>query len=147
MYRENLRHKSFTRRTAILGAGQLVVFTVLAGRMYQLQVLESDRYKLQSDENRINVRLLPPPRGRIFDRFGTLLAGNRENYRVLVVVENMPDVERTLAVLSRLIPLDEADLQRIKRDVAKRRRFVPVTVREHLDWPPPISRKLAGSPP
>ncbi len=134
MYRENLRHKSFTRRTAILGAGQLVVFTGLAGRMYQLQVLESNRYKLQSDENRINVRLLPPPRGRIFDRFGTLLAGNRENYRVLVVVENMPDVERTLAVLSRLIPLDEADLQRIRRDVAKRRRFVPVTVREHLDW-------------
>ena len=80
MYRENLRHKSFTRRTVILGAGQLTVFAVLVGRMYQLQVLESDRYKLQADDNRINVRLLPPPRGRIFDRFGTLLGGNRENY-------------------------------------------------------------------
>ena len=81
----------------------LVVFTALVGRMYQLQVLESDRYKLQSDDNRINVRLLPPPRGRIFDRFGTLLAGNRENYQVLVVAENTPDIERTLAALGRLI--------------------------------------------
>ncbi len=134
MYRENLRHKSFTRRTAILGAGQFAVFTVLVGRMYQLQVLESDRYKLQADDNRINVRLLPPPRGRIFDRFGTLMGGNRENYQVLVVAENTPDVEQTLAALGRLIPIDEKDLLRIRRDVAKRRPFVPVAVREHLDW-------------
>ncbi len=134
MYRENLRLKSFTRRTAILGAGQLTVFAVLAGRMYQLQVLESDRYKLQADENRINVRLLPPPRGRVFDRFGTLLAGNRENYQVFVVAENTPDVEGTLEVLGRLIPIDEKTLKRVRRDVAKRRPFVPVNVREHLDW-------------
>jgi len=134
MYRDNLRDKNFTRRTAILGAGQLTVFAVLSGRMYQLQVLESDRYKLQADDNRINVRLLPPPRGRIFDRFGTLLGANRENYQVLVVAENTPDVEQTLAVLGRLIPLDEKALRRIRRDVAKRRPFVPVTVREHLDW-------------
>lgn len=134
MYRDNLRHKNFARRTAILGAGQLTVFAILAGRMYQLQVLESNRYKLQADDNRINVRLLPPPRGRIFDRFGTLLVGNRENYQVLVVAENTPDVEQTLAVLARLIPLDEKALLRIRRDVAKRRPFVPVTVREHLDW-------------
>ena len=134
MYRENLRHKSFSRRTAILGAGQLTVFAVLVGRMYQLQVLESDRYKLQADENRINVRLLPPPRGRIFDRFGTLLAGNRENYQVFVVAENTPDVERTLKMLGRHIPLDDKELQRIRRDIAKRRPFVPATVRENLDW-------------
>ena len=134
MHRENLRHKNFTRRAAILGAGQFAIFAVLTGRIYQLQVLESDRYKLQADDNRINVRLLPPPRGRIFDRFGTLLGGNRENYQVIVVAENTPDIEQTLAVLGHLIPLDEKDLLRIRRDVAKRSPFVPVTVREHLDW-------------
>ncbi len=134
MYRENLRHKSFTRRTVILGAGQITLFAVLAGRMYQLQVLDSDRYKLQSDDNRINVRLLPPPRGRVFDRFGTLLAGNRENYQVLIVAENTPDMERTFDVLGRFIRLDAEDLKRIRRDVAKRKPFVPVTMREHLEW-------------
>ncbi len=134
MYRENVRHKNFTRRTAILGAGQLAIFAVLTGRMYQLQVLESNRYKLQADNNRINVRLLPPPRGRIFDRFGTVLGGNSENYQVLIVAESTPDVEQTLRDLGRLIPLDEKDLLRIRRDVAKQRPFVPVTVREHLDW-------------
>ena len=134
MYRENVRHKSFTRRTAILGAGQFAIFAVLTGRMYQLQVLESNRYKLQADNNRINVRLLPPPRGRILDRFGTVLGGNSENYQVLIVAESTPDVEQTLRDLGRLIPLDEKDLLRIRRDVAKQRPFVPVTIREHLDW-------------
>ena len=59
--------------------------------MYQLQVLESDRYKMLADENRINMRLLPPPRGRILDRFGHPLAANRENYRALIVAEQTPD--------------------------------------------------------
>jgi penicillin-binding protein 2 len=134
MYRDNERHKNFSRRTLILGGGQLAVFAVLAGRMYQLQVLESDRYKLQADDNRINVRLIPPPRGRVFDRFGTLLGGNRENFQVLVVAENTPDVEQTLAVLGQLIPISEDDLIRVRRELGKGRPFVPVTVREHLDW-------------
>ena len=38
MYRENLRHKSFTRRTAILGAGQLAVFAVLAVLCFHCRV-------------------------------------------------------------------------------------------------------------
>ena len=41
MYREDSsRYKMFTRRALILGGGQLALFGVLAGRMYQLQVLE-----------------------------------------------------------------------------------------------------------
>ena len=53
-----------------LVGGQLAFFGLLAGRMYQLQVLEANRYKTLAEENRINIRLLSPQRGRILDRFG-----------------------------------------------------------------------------
>ena len=83
MYREDsIHYKSFTRRAAILGGVQATLFGVLVGRMYQLQVLESDKYKLLAEENRVNMRLLTPPRGRILDRAGLPMAVNRENYRV-----------------------------------------------------------------
>ena len=59
---------------ALLAGGKLAIFCLLAGRMYQLQVLQSHRYQVLADENRINLRLLPPPRGRIFDRFGVPIA-------------------------------------------------------------------------
>lgn len=135
MYREDSnRFKLFSRRAAILGGAQVVMLSVLVGRMYQLQVLESSRYKMLADENRINMRLLPPPRGRILDRFGHPLAVNRENYRALIVAEQTPDVEHTLDMLSRLIPISEADRKRIMREISRHRSFIPVPVRENLDW-------------
>lgn len=135
MYREDSnRFKLFSRRAAILGGAKLALLGVLVGRMYQLQVLESDRYKMLADENRINMRLLPPPRGRILDRFGHPLAANRENYRALIVAEQTPDVEHTLDVLSRLIPIADHERKRILRDIKRHRSFIPVTVRENLDW-------------
>jgi penicillin-binding protein 2 len=134
MYRDNVRLKLFTRRTAIAGGLKLVLFGVLAGRMYQLQVLESDRYALLAEENRINLRLLPPPRGRILDRTGVPLAVNRENYRVQLVAEKTDSLDETLDELAKLIPLSPGERQRIVREVKKHRRFVPVTVRENLDW-------------
>ena len=61
--------------------------------MYQLQILDRDRYAMLAEENRINMRLLTPPRGRILDRFGVPLADNRQNYRVVVVPEQAGNLE------------------------------------------------------
>jgi penicillin-binding protein 2 len=118
----------------ILGGGQVALFGLLAGRMYQLQVLESSRYKMLADENRISMRLLPPPRGRILDRFGVPLATNKENYRVLLIAERTRDVKQTLDALGRLISIPDHEHRRILREIRERRDFVPVTVQENLDW-------------
>ena len=134
MYRDNERHRLFTRRAAMLAGAKLVVATALAGRMYQIQVLESDRYKMLAEDNRINIRLLAPARGRIVDRFSSPLAVNRESYRVLLIAEQAGDVERTLERLEGLIGLSGAERARVLREIRRRRSFVPVTVREGLDW-------------
>jgi penicillin-binding protein 2 len=134
MYHDNARVKSFSRRTALIAGGQLVLFGVLAARLYQLQVIESGRYKLLSDENRIHLRLLPPPRGRILDRYGEALAVNRDNYRVLVVPEETNDVEGTLNALGQFIEMPDFVHKRILREIRRNRGFVPVTVRENLTW-------------
>ena len=135
MYREdNTQYKVFSRRAAILSGIKFTLIGLLVGRMYQLQVLEAKRYKLLADENRINMHLLPPPRGRILDRFGEPMAVNRENYRVLLVAEQADDVTESLATLAKIIPITERDRRRIAREIKRRRNFVPVTVRENLDW-------------
>ena len=65
MHRDTERHKLFTRRALFLAGGKASLMAALIGRMYYLQVVESDRYRTLADENRINLRLLAPRRGRI----------------------------------------------------------------------------------
>ena len=106
----------------------------LVARMYQLQILESDRYAVLAEENRINLRLLAPLRGRILDRFGVSLADNRRNYRVVVVPEQAGDLEATLRALGELIELGEAEQRRVLREAQRKHAFVPVVVRANLSW-------------
>ena len=134
MYKDSSRFKSFSRRVAFLGGGKVLLLSLLAGRMYQLQVIESDKYKTLADENRINLRLLPPPRGTIVDRYGRALAVNQENYRVTLVAEQVNDINTMLDTLSGIISLEDYERHRILREVRRRRGFVPVTVRANLDW-------------
>ena len=132
--RDSERGKLFTRRTALLAGGQAALTLALAGRMYYLQVIEAERYGILADENRISMRLLPPPRGLITDRFGREMAVNRQNFRVLVVREQTPDLGRTLDALGMVIPLTDADKRRIRREVERKRAFMPVQVKENLTW-------------
>ena len=128
------RYKSFTRRTAAVAGFKIALLSVLGARMYQLQVVQADRYATLAEENRINLRLLPPPRGRILDRRGRLLAVNRQNYRVLMTVERADAAKDTLDALGRFIFIGDGDRKRVLREIGRKRSFVPVTVRENLDW-------------
>ena len=134
MRRDSERHKLFSRRAAIVTGGMAVLLSALAARMYYLQVVEASRYRTLAEENRINLKLLPPPRGRIVDRFGVPMADNQQNYRVLLNAEDARDVEAILDVLGTIIPISAGEKRRILREIRRNRRFVPATVRENLNW-------------
>jgi penicillin-binding protein 2 len=132
--RENPRTKLFNRRTALLLGGQVGLFSLLAARMYYLQVIEGEKYKVLADENRISLRLLAPPRGRVLARGGEILALNQLNYRVVLVPEQTGSVPATLDVISHILNLSEGERRRILREVARKRRFLPITIRDNLSW-------------
>lgn len=133
-HEDNERYRAFTRRALVVGGAQATLFAVLAGRMYYLQVVEAERYATLAEDNRINLRLLPPPRGRIVDRYGVPVAVNQQNYRVVLVREQARDVKQTLDMLSEVIRLPEAEFARILREAEHKRAFVPVSVRDYLSW-------------
>ena len=134
MRQDSERNKLFSRRAALLFGGKAVLLSGLVGRMYYLQVVEADRYRTLAEENRINLRLLPPPRGHILDRFGIAMTGNKHNYRILLNADDIPDLKKTLDALRQIIPISSQERRRILRDVKRNRSFVPVTIRENLDW-------------
>jgi penicillin-binding protein 2 len=131
---EERRRSVFTRRALMLGAGQLGLLGFLGYRLQNLQLEQGERYATLAEENRISARLLAPPRGRVLDRQGRVVAANDLNWRALLTAEQTQDVNATLETFNAIIPLTEGERARIEREVRRRRRFVPVTVREFLSW-------------
>ncbi len=123
-----------SRRGLIVGGVQLGFMGVLALRMRYMQVEQADQFRLLAEENRINIRLLPPARGLIYDRNGVILAENEQNYSVVLVKEDAGDVDAVLARLGQIIALDPDDLERARREIDRRSAFVPVTIADRLSW-------------
>ena len=130
----NERQGSFLRRTFVFGGLTALGVGALAGRLAQLQVVEADRYATLASNNQFNFRLVPPPRGRILDRGGAVLAANRPSFRVLVMRAETRDLDQTLDLLGRLLPDTVERRRSIIRDVNAAPRFVPVPVKSDLSW-------------
>ena len=123
-----------TRRALILAGGKLTLFSILAGRLYYLQVIDSDKYKTLSENNQFNVELLPPIRGRILDRQGVPLALNKDNFRVEIIPERAKNIGNTLAKLGKIIEVDRSNLKRVLSEIKLKRSFVPIPVMDNLTW-------------
>lgn len=134
MKREGRRTSVFTRRALVIMAGQTAALGLLGARLYRVQVEEGARYATLADSNRISARLLAPTRGRILDRFGTVLAGNSLNWRALLLAEETTDVPATLDRFARIVDFAPHDRARVERDLKHSRRFIPLMLRDFLTW-------------
>ncbi len=124
----------FTRRALLLGGAQAALLSALAGRLYQLQILDTQRFATLAEENRINLRLLAPPRGLIFDRTGQPLAVNRNNFRAMVTSDRGRGAEIVVERLDQILNIGEAERNRLLRELRRNRNAQPVVVRENLGW-------------
>ncbi|AWD21697.1 penicillin-binding protein 2 [Pseudogemmobacter blasticus] len=126
--------RSLTRRTLMLGGAMTAMVAALGVRMRYLQVDQADEFRLLAEENRISIRLIPPTRGLIQDRNGKIIAGNEQNYRVVITREQAGDVELVMRRLAGIIPMTPEELEETVNDVVRHSAYVPVIVRDRLSW-------------
>ncbi len=126
--------RTITRRGLLLGVGMGAMVAALGVRLRYLQVDQAEEFRLLAEENRISIRLIPPTRGLIQDRNGKTIAGNEQNYRVVVTREDAGDVEAVMNRLATLIPMTAEELAEAVEDVKRNSAFVPVIVKDRLSW-------------
>lgn len=125
---------TFDRRSVVIGGIQGGIGVLLAVRMGYIAIAENEKYRLESESNRVNLTLIPPRRGWILDRNGAPLASNRADFRVDVIPERMPDPEATIDKVGALLNLEANRIADIKEEIATSRGFAPVEVASGLDY-------------
>lgn len=138
-------HRVISRRALIVGGLQLGFAGALALRMRYMQVDQADAFRLLAEENRVNIRLIPPARGELFDRNGKVLAHNVPSYRIVIVPEDAGDVGEVIARLSQLVQLDDDEIQRALTEINRSPPFLPVTLADRVTWDD-ISRVAVNAP-
>ncbi|MFD1509500.1 penicillin-binding protein 2 [Lacimonas salitolerans] len=137
--------RKVTRRALLLGGAQVAFVAALGLRMRHLQVEQADQFSLLAEENRINIRLIPPARGQIFDRNGRVIAENVPSYRITMVREDAGDVELVLHRLAALVDIPPEDMARARAELDKVRGDTPVTIADRVSWEV-ISRVAVNGP-
>ncbi len=141
----NDSHVKLSRRTLLLGGAQLALVAGLGMRMRFLQLDQADQYRLLAEENRVNIRLIAPARGEIFDRNGVAIARNEPSYRIIMVREDAGDVDQVIDRLSKLVKLDEVELERAMTEMRRSPPFLPVTIADRISWEE-MSRVAVNAP-
>ncbi len=126
--------RTINRRGLILGAAQLGFVGLLGLRIRQLQVEQVEEFRLLADGNRINIRLLQPARGLVFDRNGVPLARNEQNYSIVMIRDDVDDLEAVLSGLAQIVDLSPEDIERANGEISKSNPTVPITVADRLTW-------------
>ncbi len=125
----------FLRRTLFLGSLQLILIGLLFCRMYYLQILEGQYYRLLAEGNRIATRPLIPLRGQIYDRNGVHLVQNETSFRLVLLTDKKDEVEETLTTLSKLIALSGEEKEELLKIIRKKRGLDSIVIKDNLTWP------------
>ncbi|HXI86764.1 MAG TPA: hypothetical protein VNH64_04865, partial [Parvularculaceae bacterium] len=128
------RQEILSRRAVLFGGGLSLVITAIAGRLYQLQIIDHEKYVKLALDNQFNKRVLTPLRGEIVDRFGATLASNRNNFRLLFMPDQTRDAAPALKEIDKYISLPADRRTRILREIKRRGPYTPVEIESNLTW-------------
>ena len=123
----------FRRRAMVAMAGVILLTLMLLLNLYVVQVIHHDDYQTRSNDNRIKIVPVAPPRGLIFDRNGELLAENRPVFSLEIIPEQVDDLPKMLDDLIVLLKLDPSAKEDFLKEVQRHRRFNPITLADQVD--------------
>ena len=110
----------------------LLMSALLLGRLFYLQIVNTDYYQVRAENNRINATPIPPNRGLILDSKGHVLAKNYASYVLELMQRDGDDPYKIINRLSDLIAISPQDSERFAKALSASSQFSNVIIRDDL---------------
>jgi penicillin-binding protein 2 len=122
----------FRLRLAVAAALMLVLFALLAGRIFYLQVIKHGELYTLAEANRISIVPVTPNRGIIVDRNGVVLAHNYSAYTLEVQPHRIANLDSLIDEVATLVEITPRDRRRFKRLLEETRSVGTLPIRTRL---------------
>ena len=134
-YTEDKKQYSvLNRRTFFLYILKLSLFSIVGWRLYNIQIKESDKYKTLSKNNQIDIEIIYPLRGKIFDINNNLLVSNKKVFDIYIIPENTKNLNKTLNQISEILKIDFSKKRKIIELSKKVQKFEKIKIFENVNW-------------
>lgn len=128
------KQQLFSRRAVLMMGAMTVPFTVMLGRIVGLQWFAGHKYKKLAEDNRITLRPVLAPRGRLLDRNQKIAAYNEKAFRLLIIPEQRSHLPTTFKRLESLIGLSAAEQHKAMEQLRTAPSYIPIVVRANLNY-------------
>ena len=109
-----------------LGAIVAICFVVLFGRIYYLQAMKGEDYRIIAEGNKLRDDYILAPRGLILDKNGKIIANNAPAFELVVRPNELPNDETDLNYkLSQISELTGTVIEDLRNEIAKLDRKSP----------------------
>lgn len=129
-----LRNESLVdnKRLYFVLGGFLILLSLLAGRLWYLQILKGKDFAIASERNRVREVTKPAPRGLIYDADGNLLLANRPFFDLVIIPQYLQSKDETIRIVSDLFSIPVEQIERRLSEAQGIPRFVPVRIKRNL---------------
>ena len=105
------------------------MITLLLLGFWKLQVIDSDKYGVMAERNRVRSIPIIAPRGRMLDRDGRVLVDNYPSFSVLLLRDDLPAVEKNLPAIADGLNLSLDDLKEQLSNTGALPKFQPIVIK------------------
>ena len=110
-------NKSISRRFLFLSLLKASVVGAISWRLFDLQLIENQKYEKLSDNNQFDYHAITPERGKILDRKMRLIAGNEDAFHLILNWNRNLNIDNIINKISRVIKLEKNDISNFKNKI------------------------------
>jgi penicillin-binding protein 2 len=124
-----------------------IVFTILSGRIFFLQIIQGDIYKGLAEGNRIRLQSINPNRGIIYDRYGEQLVRNVPSFTLQFVPSDLPSEEELTGILNEIAIVTNSDFNNIFEIIKNREdySYLAVDLVENISYQNAIDLRIQSA--
>jgi penicillin-binding protein 2 len=116
-------------RLAIVSYVIVGMIGVLLLGFWKLQVIDSDRYGVMAERNRVRSIPIIAPRGRMLDRDGRVLVDNYPSFSVLLLRDDAALVDKSLPAIAEGLGISVDDLHEQLSNTKNLPKFQPIVIK------------------
>jgi len=109
-----------------------LVFSVYAGRLIQLQLINPEQSEKESEKNSVKTIITTPARGLIFDRNNLLMVDNKPSYTVTITKKEFDTLNTDL--VCQMVGITREEFKNFLDEIEGTNRFIPTRLARDVDF-------------